>query len=208
MTHCLFVLYNCMKFHSNSCNGFQLTERTRISIVNDQGQITPKIFKAELWFLHMTHRLICSSTVWSFIQTVCPFFTYINGHKIAFTYVPRGIIWKYTIKSYVSCAWHVVSIICFTNVWSFIYIAVTLFNLKWTRSSKLANDRREIIVKSAKHCYGFCLIVFYNCMKFHRKSLNSYQVIERTCFVTDRQTDRRARGETIWRRRHYCVEWS
>ena len=38
--------------------GFQLTERTWNSIANDQRDITPKICKAELWFLHMTHRLI------------------------------------------------------------------------------------------------------------------------------------------------------
>ena len=50
MTHRLIVLYNCMKFHLNSFNGCQLTERTRNSIANDQREITPKISKAELWF--------------------------------------------------------------------------------------------------------------------------------------------------------------
>ena len=58
MTHRLIVLYNCMKFHLNSFNGCQLTERTRNSIANDQREITPNIFKAELWFLYMTHSLI------------------------------------------------------------------------------------------------------------------------------------------------------
>ena len=58
MTHRLIVLYNCMKFHLNSFNGWQLTERTRNSIANDQREITPKISKAELWFLCNTHRLI------------------------------------------------------------------------------------------------------------------------------------------------------
>ena len=48
MTHHLIVLYNCMKFHLNSFNGCQLTERTRNSIANDQREITPKISKAEL----------------------------------------------------------------------------------------------------------------------------------------------------------------
>ena len=48
MTHRLIVLYNCMKFHLNSFNGCQLTERTRNSIANDQREITPKISKAEL----------------------------------------------------------------------------------------------------------------------------------------------------------------
>ena len=58
MTHRLIVLYNCIKAHLNSFNGCQLTERTRNSIANDQREITPKISKAELWFLCMTHCLI------------------------------------------------------------------------------------------------------------------------------------------------------
>ena len=58
MTHRLIVLYHCMKFHSNSCNCFQLTERTRNSIANQQREITPKICNAELWLLQMAHRLI------------------------------------------------------------------------------------------------------------------------------------------------------
>ena len=57
MTHCLIVLYNCMKFHFNGFNGCQVTERTRNSIANDQRETTPKISKAELWFLYMTHCL-------------------------------------------------------------------------------------------------------------------------------------------------------
>ena len=56
--HCLIVLYNCMKFHLNSFNGCQVTEQTRNSIINDQREITPKIYKAELRFLCMTYRLI------------------------------------------------------------------------------------------------------------------------------------------------------
>ena len=58
MTHRLIVLYNCMKFHFYSFNGWHFTERTRNIIANDQREITPKISKAELWFLCMTHRLI------------------------------------------------------------------------------------------------------------------------------------------------------
>ena len=58
MTHCLIVLYNCMKFHFYSFNGCKLTERTRNSIANDQREITPQISKAELWFLCTTLRLI------------------------------------------------------------------------------------------------------------------------------------------------------
>ena len=58
MTHRLIVLYNCMKFHFNSFNGCQVTERTINSIANDQREITPKISKAELCFLCMTHCLV------------------------------------------------------------------------------------------------------------------------------------------------------
>ena len=58
LTHGLIVLYNCMKFHLNSFNGCELTEWTRNNIANDQREITPKISKAELWVLCMTHCLI------------------------------------------------------------------------------------------------------------------------------------------------------
>ena len=58
MKHCLIVFYNCMKFCLNSFNGCQVTERTLNSIANGQKEITPKIYKAGLWFLCMTHRLI------------------------------------------------------------------------------------------------------------------------------------------------------
>ena len=48
------MFYNCMKFRLNSFNGCQVTERKRNSIANDQREITPKIYKAELLFLCMT----------------------------------------------------------------------------------------------------------------------------------------------------------
>ena len=57
MTRCLNVLYKCMKFRWNTSNSYQVIELTQNSIVNDQREITPKISKAELWFLCMTHRL-------------------------------------------------------------------------------------------------------------------------------------------------------
>ena len=47
-----------MKFYLNSFNGCQLTERTRNSVANNQREITPKISKAVLWFLCMTHCFI------------------------------------------------------------------------------------------------------------------------------------------------------
>ena len=58
MTHCLIVLYNCMKIHLNSFYGCQLTEWTRTNIANDQREITSKLSEAELWLLCMTHCII------------------------------------------------------------------------------------------------------------------------------------------------------
>ena len=93
MTHRLIVLYNCMKFHFNSFNGCQVTERTRNSIANDQREITPKISKAELWFLCMTHCLIVHYKCIKFQpNSFITVFNLKSGHKIAFTYVTRGII--------------------------------------------------------------------------------------------------------------------
>ena len=44
-------------YEINTSNGYQVIEQTRNSIANDQREITPKISKAELWFLCMTRRL-------------------------------------------------------------------------------------------------------------------------------------------------------
>ena len=122
MTHRLIVLYKCMKFHLNSFNGCQLTERTRNSIANDQWEITPKISKAELWFLCMTHR-----------------------HIVLYKCM------KFHFNSFNSCQ-----------------VA------ERTRNS-IANDQREITQKISKAelwflCMTHCFIVCYN----------GYQVIERT----------------------------
>ena len=132
MTHRLIVLYNCMKFHLNSFNGCQLTERTQNSIANDQREITPKISKAELWFLCMTHRLI----------------VFYNCMKIHF-------------YSFNSC------------------------QLTERTQNSIANDQREITPKIAKAelwflCMTHCLIVLYNCMKFHLNNFNGCQLTERT----------------------------
>ena len=122
MTHRLIVLYNFMKFHSNSLNGCQLTERTRNSIANDQREITPKISKAELWFLCMTHRLIVLYNFMKFHSNS------LNGCQLP----------------------------------------------ERTRNS-IANDQREITPKISKAELWFlgmthCLIVLYKCMKFQPNS--------------------------------------
>ena len=132
MTHPLIVLNNCMKFHLNSFNGCQLTERTQNSIANDQREITPKICKAELWFLCMTHRLIVLYNCMKF------HFNSFNGCQVT----------------------------------------------ERTRNS-IANDQREITPKISKAelwflCTTHCLIVRYMCMKFQPNSFNSVQLTEQT----------------------------
>ena len=93
MTDRLIVLYNCMKFHLNSFNGCQLTERTRNSIANDPREITPKMSKVELWFLCMTHCHIVRFRCMKFQPNS------FNSVQLSertrnyiFTYVTRGII--------------------------------------------------------------------------------------------------------------------
>ena len=132
MTHRLIVLYNCMKFHFNSFNCCQFTERTRNSIANDQREITPNISKAELWFLCMTHRLI----------------VFYNCMKFHF-------------NSFTSC------------------------QVTERTQNSTANDQREMTKKISKAelrflCMTHCLIVRYTCMKFQPNYLNSVQLTERT----------------------------
>ena len=132
MTHRLIVLYNCMKFHLNSFNGFKLTEWTRNSIANDQRKITPKISKAELWFLCMTYPLIV------LYNCMKLYFNSFNGCQVT----------------------------------------------ERTRHS-IANDQREITPKISKAelwflCMTHCLLVRYKCMKFQQNSFNSVQLTERT----------------------------
>ena len=81
-----------MKFHLNSFNGCQLTERTRNSIANDQREITPKISKEELRFLCMTHCLIVGFKCMKFQPNSFNSVQLKSGDEMAFTYVTRGII--------------------------------------------------------------------------------------------------------------------
>ena len=132
MTHCLIVLYNIMKFHLNSFDGCQLTERTRNSTANDEREITPKISKAELLLLCMTHRLI--------VRYNCMKFHLNNFNGCQLTERTRNII---------------------------------------------ANDQRELTPKISKAelwflCMTHCLIVRYKCRKFQPNSFNSIQLTERT----------------------------
>ena len=77
------VLNNCIKFHSNCFNGFQLTSWTRINYASNQMDITPKINKAELWFLCMTHRLIVFYNCMKYHINSLIVFNLQNGHKVS-----------------------------------------------------------------------------------------------------------------------------
>ena len=72
-----------MKFHLNSFNGCQLTEGTRNSIANDQKEIAPKISKAELWYLCMTHWLIVLYNCVKFHSNSLTVVKLQSGHEIA-----------------------------------------------------------------------------------------------------------------------------
>ena len=93
-----------MKFRLNSFNGCQLTEWTRNSIANDQREITPRISKAELWFLCMTDRLI---VLYNCIKLNLNSF---NGCQVtertrnSIANDQREITPKYPQQSYGSCA--------------------------------------------------------------------------------------------------------
>ena len=42
MTSRLNAHYKCIKFHLNTCNGYQVKEQTRNSIANDQRELNPR----------------------------------------------------------------------------------------------------------------------------------------------------------------------
>ena len=93
-----------MKFHLDSFNGCQLTDRTRNSIANDQKEINQKLSKAELWFLCVTHCLIVLYNCMKF------HFNSFNGCQLtertrnSIANKQRGITKKYPKQSYGSCA--------------------------------------------------------------------------------------------------------
>ena len=66
-----------MKFRLNSFKGCQVTERTRNGIANDQR------YKAELWFLFITHRLIVLYNCMKFNLYSLMVVNLQSGHEIA-----------------------------------------------------------------------------------------------------------------------------
>ena len=93
-----------MEFHLNRFNGFQLTERTRNSIANNQREITPKLSAAELWFLCMTHRLIVLYNCMKFHLNNFYGCQLTERTQNSIANDQREITPKYPKKSYGSCA--------------------------------------------------------------------------------------------------------
>ena len=58
MTDPLIVLYNCMHFTKIALMVVNLQSGHEIALQMTKGKTTPKISKAELWFMCMTHCLI------------------------------------------------------------------------------------------------------------------------------------------------------
>ena len=178
MTHCLILLYNCMKFHLDSLSGCQLTERTQNSIANDQREINPKISKAELWFLCMTHCLI--------VVYNCMKFHLNSFNGCHLTERTRNSIGnderEMTPKISKAELWLLCQTHCLIVVNNCMKFELNSFNgchlTERTRNS-IANDQREITPNISKaelwfFCLTHCLYKCMKCMKFQLNSFNSF----------------------------------
>ena len=118
-----------MKFHLNSFNGCQLTERTRNSIANDQREITPKISKAEIWFVCMTHCII--------VLYNCMMFQPNSFNSVQLIERTRNCIYLCykgnNLKKYIQELWFLCLTrrlnVLYKNVRSFVEISVTVIKL-------------------------------------------------------------------------------
>ena len=99
----------------NSFNGCQLTEQTPKSIANDHRVITPKISKAELWFLCMTRRLIVLYNCMKFHLISFNGCQLTQRTRNSIANDQREICQKYPKHNYGSYARHIVSL-CSTSV--------------------------------------------------------------------------------------------
>ena len=176
MTHCLIVLYNCLNFHLNSFNGCQLKERTQKSITNDQRELTPKISKAEVWFLCMTHHLIVLYNCMKFCLNSFNSCQLTEQTRNSIANDKREITPKISkIELWFLCMTH--RLIVLYNCMKFHLNSLNGCQLtEWTQNS-IANDQREITPKISKAelwflCMTHCLIVLYNCMKFQPNCFN------------------------------------
>ena len=184
MKHCLIVLYNCMKFRLNSFNGCQVTKRTRNSIANDRREITPKIYKAELWFLCMTHRLI---VLYNYMKVHLNSFngcqltertrnSIVNDQREITPKISKAELWFLCMKH---------CLIVLYNCMKFYFNSFNGCQVTEPTRNSIANDQREITSKISKAalwflCMTHCLIVPYKCMKFQPNSFNSVQLTGQT----------------------------
>ena len=174
-----------MKFHLNSFNCCQLTEPTQNSIANDQREITPKISKAELRFLCITHRLIVLYNCMKF-----HFNSFNNGCQLTERTQNSIANDQREITPKISKAelWFLCMTHCLIVRYKCMKFQPNSFNsvqLTEQTQNSIANDQREITPKISKAelwflCMTHCLIVLYNCMKFHLNSFNGCQLTERT----------------------------
>ena len=192
MTHCLIVLYKCIKFHWNIFNGFQVIERTWNCMENNQREIITRICKPEFWFLSMTHCLIVHYMCMKFHWNIFNGFQVIEWTRNCNENNQREI----TPKICKPELWFLCMTHCLIVLYQCMKFHWKIFNgyrvIERTRNCG-ENNQREIILKICKSelwflCMTHRLIVLYQCMKFHWKILNGFQVIERTQFVTDRRT--------------------
>ena len=160
-----------MKFRFYSFNGCQLTKSTRNSIANDQREITPKISKAELCFLCMTHRLI---VLYNFMKfhlnnfNGCQLYTELTGNCIAND--QREITPKISkTELWFLCMTH--RLIVLYNCMRFHLNNLNGCQLTERTRNSIANDQREITPKISKTelwflCMTPRLNVLYKPMKF------------------------------------------
>ena len=113
-----------MNFHQNSLSSFQLTEWTQncIYLCKWSKGNNCKICKAD--FCSCTWHIVslCSTTVWGFIRIARTVFNWQNGHKIAFTNVPTGMIWKIYM--------HELLLLCMTRRLNVLYKCMTFRKFK------------------------------------------------------------------------------
>ena len=159
-----------MKFHLNSLNGCQLTEWTRNSIANDKRELTPKLSKAELWFLCMTHRLI--------VLYNCVKLHLNNFNGCQLTERTRNCIAndqrEITPKKSKTELWFLSMthfLIVLYNCMKFHLNNVNGCQLTERTRKSIANDQREITPKISNAellflCMTHRLNVLYKCMKF------------------------------------------
>ena len=167
MTSRLNVLYKCMKFCWNTSAGYKVIERTRNSIANDQKEMNPKISKAELWFLCMTHCLIVLKKCMKFQPNSFNSVQLTKRTKIAFSFVTSRIIWKINARDMVLV--HNTSSECGLQMYEVSLKYLYRYQVIERTRNSVANDQREITPKLSKAelwflCMTRRLDVLYKCM--------------------------------------------